>query len=128
MGGKSLNEFELSEGRPPSEVGVAAGATTFTGYQDPLIKAQRSIFDAATVCRQSLEDCLDIPSLMEHAWAENRLADFNLWAAGVGALARQKASLDKRLALQPDALAVVVNLLILLIELVERCKELGRSR
>ncbi|CAD0040069.1 unnamed protein product [Aureobasidium pullulans] len=31
-------------------------------------------------------------------WAENRLADFDLWVIGIGALSRPEASLDRRLA------------------------------
>ena len=62
---------------------------------------------------------------MDHGWAENRLADFNLWVAGVGASAKRRASLDERLALEPEVRAVVTNLLITLKVLVEKCKELG---
>lgn len=54
----------------------------------------RQIYNAAALCRLSLEDCLTVESLREHGWAENRLADFNLWAAGVGASAPTQASLD----------------------------------
>jgi hypothetical protein len=62
---------------------------------------------------------------MKHGWAENRLADFNLWAAGVGALAPAQASLDSRLHFQPTARIVLTNLLVTLREFVEQCIELG---
>lgn len=39
---------------------------------------------------------------MNKEWAENRLADFNIWAAGVGASAKQKASPEERLAFEPQ--------------------------
>jgi hypothetical protein len=62
---------------------------------------------------------------MKQGWAENRLADFNLWAAGVGALAPAQASLDSRLHFQPTARVVLTNLLTILREFVEQCIELG---
>ena len=86
-----------------------------------------TISDATDACRQSFEECLRIDSLMKKEWAENRLADFNLWAAGVGASAKQRASLDDRLAFKPDVRAVVLNLLVLLRILVYECKKLGTS-
>ncbi|KAK5000610.1 WD repeat-containing protein 88 [Elasticomyces elasticus] len=121
----SIEHRGLLEGQTPDDGSLTASNAASTGHDDSLIEEQLSIFDAATVCHQRLRECLEIPSLMERAWAENRLADFNLWAAGVGAFSQRKASLDERLAFQPDAVAVVVNLLVLLAELVERCKELG---
>lgn len=82
---------------------------------------------ASNACRQSLEDCLTITSLIKNAWAENRLAEFNLWAAGVGASAvKQRNSLDKRLAVETDVRDVVTNLLITLKAFIEECKKLGR--
>jgi hypothetical protein len=64
---------------------------------------------------------------MNAGWAENRLADFNLWAAGVGASATTQASLDWRLHFQPKARIVITSLLITLQELVEQCKDLGED-
>ena len=85
-----------------------------------------SIFYASSACRQSLEDCLAITSLIKNEWAENRLAEFNLWAAGVGASAvKQRNSLYKRLAVETDVRDVVTNLLITLKAFVEECKKLG---
>lgn len=63
---------------------------------------------------------------MQEEWAENRLADFNLWASGIGASARNRASLDARLALRPDAQDIIANLLRLLNTVVEECMVLGR--
>lgn len=45
---------------------------------------------------------------------ESRLADFNLWAGGVGALARPGASLDSRLHGRANDLSLVKNVLIML--------------
>lgn len=60
-------------------------------------------------------------------WAENRLADFNLWVSGIGALAPGRASLDSRLALKPEALQIITNLLRLLTLTVDECKRLGQA-
>jgi hypothetical protein len=84
-----------------------------------------TISEATAACRQSFEECLPMGNLMDKEWAENRLADFNLWAAGVGASAKQKASLEERLAFEPDVRAVVLNLLIMLRKFVEQCREFG---
>src|SRR4051794_37034992 len=91
------------------------------------IVAQRHILDATTLCRSSLQDCLAVETLAEHGWAENRLADFNLWAAGVGATAPTQASLDWRLHFQPEARTVITHLLVTLREFIKQCKELGES-
>ena len=85
----------------------------------------RGIYNAAALCRLSLKDCLTVESLREHGWAENRLADFNFWAANVGVFAPTEDSLDSRLSLQPEARIVLTNLLVTLRGFVEQCKELG---
>ncbi|MCJ1349815.1 hypothetical protein MMC31_008056, partial [Peltigera leucophlebia] len=84
-----------------------------------------SIFNASNACRQSFEGCLTITSLVHNEWAENRLAEFNLWAAGVGASMKQRASLDKRLAFETDVRDVVTDLLITLKAFIEECRKLG---
>jgi hypothetical protein len=89
------------------------------------MESRESIRNAASACRQELEGCLDIKDLKQQAWAENRLADFNLWASGVGALVDGKMSLDLRLAPRPDAKAVVEDLLHFLAEAIRRCISTG---
>ncbi|KAI9042927.1 BAG family molecular chaperone regulator [Aspergillus affinis] len=81
-----------------------------------------SITETAQQCIQGLEECLAIPALMENEWAENRLADMNLWISGTGACARGKASLDSRLASKPEARDVITNLLRLLATVIDECK------
>jgi len=88
----------------------------------------RHIFNAAAACRSSLKDCLTVEALQEQGWAENRLADFDLWAAGVGASAAAQASLDWRLYFQPEARIVLTNLLVTLKEFVEQCRESGEPK
>jgi hypothetical protein len=55
---------------------------------------------------------------------ENRLADFNLWCDGVGAMARPRASLDWRLRLQPDDLTMVKGILALFRRFLDNCIQL----
>ncbi|KAF5535539.1 ankyrin repeat-containing protein [Fusarium mexicanum] len=85
----------------------------------------QDIFNATSACRSSLQSCLSIKPLAVNDWAENRLADFNLWAAGVGASAKTKASLDWRLHYQPEVRVVLVSLLITLRDYIEECKDRG---
>jgi hypothetical protein len=63
------------------------------------------------------------PRLMHQEWAENRLADFNLWASSAGTYATGKASLDYRLRENVD-----VNLLSMLRILVQKCISQGKVR
>ncbi|KLO86267.1 related to ankyrin 3 [Fusarium fujikuroi] len=81
-----------------------------------------NIHTATVACISSLEACLSVKPLMKGGWAENRLADMNLWASGVGALARPKASLDRRLEFQPKARLVLSELLLTLKTLIEVCR------
>lgn len=87
----------------------------------------REIFNATASCRASLQECQSVEVLAAHGWAENRLADFNLWAAGVGASVLTQASLDWRLHFQPQVRIVLASLLVTLKLFVEHCKELGES-
>ncbi|KAJ5376147.1 hypothetical protein N7509_013033 [Penicillium cosmopolitanum] len=58
---------------------------------------------------------------MQQEWAENRLADFNLWSAGAGAYTIGKASLDHRLRANPEAHIIIINLLLMLKILIDKC-------
>ncbi|KAF4946044.1 hypothetical protein FGADI_11481 [Fusarium gaditjirri] len=80
---------------------------------------QGAIYSASQICRKSLSECIEVEELMQNEWAENRLADFNLWASGLGASIQGRASLDARLALRPDARDAVANLLQVLTDAVE---------
>ena len=87
---------------------------------------QLDIYEATLACRQVFRDSGAVPILQE--WAENCLADLNLWADGAGASKVGKASLDARLSLSQDAKTFVVNLLGMLQAFVERCIEEGISK
>lgn len=82
-----------------------------------------AIYDATLACYHVFRDMGAVPILEE--WAENCLADLNLWANGVGALKVGKASLDARLSSNLDAKIFVVNLLGMLQGFVEKCGEIG---
>lgn len=85
------------------------------------------IFIATAACRLEFENCLSIAELMLDEWAENRLADFNLWAASVGASAKNQASLDQRLILKPHIRDVVANLLRMLGTFIGQCRDHSKS-
>lgn len=87
-----------------------------------------SIFEATSACRQRLRECINNPTLMVDEWPRKRLADFNLWASDSGALAKKRASLDRRLAEKHTVREVILNLLNLLENLLARCLSLGRGR
>ncbi|KAF3149919.1 hypothetical protein TWF569_004835 [Orbilia oligospora] len=82
---------------------------------------------ATAECRKSLSTCLAVSRLKEGGWAENRLIDFNLWAAGAGVSAKGKLSLDQRLSTKPDVQSTLVNLLKLLQMFVEDCRDLAKD-
>ncbi|KAK6339373.1 hypothetical protein TWF718_008793 [Orbilia javanica] len=85
------------------------------------------IHAATAACRKSFSTCLTVPRLKEGGWAENRLVDFNLWAAGAGVSAKGKLSLDQRLSPNPEVQRTIVNLLELLQMFVEDCRDLAND-
>jgi hypothetical protein len=85
-----------------------------------------SISEVAQQCQASLQKCLYLQPLMQYEWAENRLAEFNLWAAGTGAFAGERASLDARLALELETHTFVISILILLLGCIEKCQDTGK--
>ncbi|KAK4944599.1 general negative regulator of transcription subunit 5 [Elasticomyces elasticus] len=88
-------------------------------------EAALSISSATHRCYVSFQRCLDVPWLMEREWAENRLADFMLWASGIGAAAAasDKISLDARLASRPALINIFSRLLQMLMSFLEQCQE-----
>ncbi|KAG0648343.1 hypothetical protein D0Z07_5176 [Hyphodiscus hymeniophilus] len=83
----------------------------------------RSIYEAATACKQCLQQIAELSGLSALAhdeWSHKRLADFNLWISGSGALA--KHSLDERLAAQPEVRKVLINVLCLLEVFLGQCQ------
>ena len=89
--------------------------------------AQQSslLYDATERCRDALGGCASTARLMKGQWAENRLADFNLWAAGVGASTSGPACLDSRLSSDEVARHAVFGLLSSLEGHIRECERLG---
>ncbi|KAH8704080.1 hypothetical protein BGW36DRAFT_288147, partial [Talaromyces proteolyticus] len=86
----------------------------------PPMSESSTIFDAATACHHVFRMAKTAPRLMQQEWAENRLADFNVWSAGAGAFAEGKTSLDHRLGSNPEAHTILINLLLMLRILVQK--------
>jgi len=86
-----------------------------------------NIQSVTLACKVGLEACLPIASLKAHQWSENRLADFNLWDAGIGASSTSRASLEDRLATHPHLQQVMLNLLIVYKQSIAFCKTIGQS-
>ncbi|KAK1248992.1 hypothetical protein MKX08_007212 [Trichoderma sp. CBMAI-0020] len=86
-----------------------------------------NIRDIASNCRVLLRECSKLPTLKEDEWAENRLAEFNLWAANSGVFGGDRASLDARLALQPEVIGVFISLLTVLNERLTQCQYFGNG-
>ena len=81
------------------------------------------IREATQATRDTLERCKAVD--LEEEWVENRLLDFNLWAAGVGVSSNSQSSLDKRLVSQQMVQTVVLGLLSALKTLLQECIDLG---
>ncbi len=86
-----------------------------------------NISGATKRCTRLLAQCAGVRLLMEREWAENRLADFNLWTSGIGAAATEtdKISLDARLSGKPGLITVFTRLLQMLIGFLEDCLSLA---
>ncbi|KIV87892.1 hypothetical protein PV11_03408 [Exophiala sideris] len=95
-----------------------------SGISQEVHEAVLDISSATHRCYGVLRQCLNTPLLMEHEWAENRLADFTLWASGIGAAAAvsDKISLDARLAGKPALINIFVQLLQMLLGFLARCQ------
>lgn len=91
------------------------------------LSTENSISELADECCQSLQACIQVEILMEYEWAENSLANFRLWAAGLDVFA-DKDSLDERLSVDLSTRDLIKNLLILLKGLIDNCKAIGESR
>jgi len=85
------------------------------------MESSELIAENARLCVERFSQCVEVPALMENEWAENRLADMELWISGTGACARGRASLDSRLASRPEARDITANLLSLLGNMVDEC-------
>lgn len=90
-----------------------------------LAMSDLTIFDAVTECRRIFRTATTVPRLMRREWEENRLADFNIWSKGSGASTTGRSSLDYRLHDNPKARTILINLLLMLRILIEKCVDGG---
>lgn len=81
----------------------------------------QSVASLTIRCMAAFSDCQKNASLLRNQWAENRLADFSLWAHGVGALAASQASLDAKCQSEPSTLMVVKMNLLMLEQSLNQC-------
>ncbi|KAF9772469.1 hypothetical protein IL306_009814 [Fusarium sp. DS 682] len=93
--------------------------------------------DLSYKCLEAFQQCLTFrsadPDLANQATShddrfEYRLADFNLWIDGIGALAPSKASLDLRLSERQIDLSLVKGNLIMLFQALEDCLNLLKGK
>ncbi|CAN9480079.1 unnamed protein product [Alternaria alternata] len=121
--GSSAEETALDSVEPQPTTQTATGSSATQEQVDsprnrpnPSAKAfdgSQNIVDATKACRDSFARCPVIKGLGIN-WAEDRLADFKLWDASVGASSNRNTSLDKRLDFKPHIRNVVVDLLTVL--------------
>ncbi|KAF4336314.1 hypothetical protein FBEOM_9830 [Fusarium beomiforme] len=93
--------------------------------------------DLSNKCLEAFQQCLTgqsaDPGLLDQVTSLDerfvyRLADFNLWIDGIGALAPSKASLDSRLSERQIDLSLVKGNLIMLFQSLEDCLNLLKTK
>ena len=89
-------------------------------------KAELSASELTRECQDAFEQCIAMTGFKAVEWAEIRLADLNLWAAGVGAFASKKSSLDARFENRPDDLILVKSNLSILHGFLQDCIHLAK--
>jgi hypothetical protein len=87
----------------------------------------RSVADLTKTCHLVFSQCLTYHSLQKNQWAEDRLADFNIWAERVGALAASQASFDSQFQSPPRELIFVKGFLVLLQGFLNQCVSCAES-
>lgn len=89
--------------------------------------ASESIQALTTSCSSKFEELLALQNQSRTERLETRLADFNLWADGVGALAKPGFSLDTRLKGRVNDLALVKNVLFMLADSLDYLASLSET-
>lgn len=92
------------------------------------VPAFPSIAELSRQCVSAFETCMRYEGLMDHQWAENRFADFNLFVDGVGALSTSTASLDSRFESRPDDLILVQSILTMLKDFLAECISCAKAQ
>lgn len=84
-----------------------------------------TMVDVIKECHEIFRDASNNPYPFHREWAENRLADFNLWLVGANATGSGKSSLQARLATRLEAHTFLIHLVKLLMAFLRRYIELG---
>lgn len=85
------------------------------------------VFGAIETTRSALRECISVEVLMQNEWAENRLLDFNLWAARAGAPSPTTPIFGHSVINESAVRAVVLGLLSSLEKFTYRCIEIGMA-
>lgn len=80
-----------------------------------------SVTDLSRQCIAAFETCMHHESLMNHEWAENRSADFNLFVDSIGPLSTSDTSLYSLFESRPDDLRLLKSVLIMLKDFLCQC-------
>jgi hypothetical protein len=80
-----------------------------------------SVTDLSRQCIAAFETCMHHESLMNHEWAENRSADFNLFVDGIGALSPSDTSLNSLFESRQDDLVSLKSILLMLKDFLLQC-------
>lgn len=94
--------------------------------EDKLLRTNLTSGSVATLtdkCITNFERLLDFG--IDTELLENALADFTLWADGVGALAQPGASLDSRLKERPDDMSLVKSILAMLFSFLDELAQIS---
>lgn len=84
-----------------------------------------AIFDATLAVRHVFKAAIAAPRLMYSEWAENRLADFDLWCASTGASTTGELSLDHQWHTIPEVRAMVIDSLSTVKTVLQNCIDEG---
>ncbi|EHK20998.1 uncharacterized protein TRIVIDRAFT_223464 [Trichoderma virens Gv29-8] len=112
---------------PPPEPVTERQAEDVHSNIEP-INTPPSIAELRQQCVLAFETCVHYESLMNHQWAENRFADFNLSVEGVGALSESGASPDSCFESGQDDMALVQNALTMLKNFLAECISCAKER
>ncbi|KAJ5732775.1 hypothetical protein N7493_004256 [Penicillium malachiteum] len=83
--------------------------------------ATGTIAEAARLCKKRFTQFLKVPSLQYDRWAESCVAEMERWISDTGACDQGRASLDFKLASQPETRDLVVNSLRQLSATIDEC-------
>ncbi len=89
--------------------------------------AVASVLTLTKTCLSKFDEALAAQAQWSKEGLETRLADFNLWVSGVGAIGKPGLSLDSKLQRWPDDLAIVKSVLLMLSDSLEYHASLSRA-